>query len=205
MNKQNESIPKRLLFLTNALIDGFNRDVVNVSQESLTAVQIIVSNATQRTKAKGDHTLVRRHKKCQETPLLVYNTLKIYSTCRSRNIIDHFFSIGICISYDRILELTQNVYENLRESYQQYNCFFPNVLKKGLFTVMMKDNIDMNARSTFVKSHYHGTSLSVVQFPTIENPGINLENGTQSEQNKKNSKKLSPLPAEYINIKSYLE
>ena len=130
LNKQNESIPKRLLFLTNALIDGFNRDVVNVSQESLTAAQIIVSNATQRTKAKGDHTLVRRHKKCQETLLLVYNTLKIYSTCRSRNIIDHFFSIGICISYDRILELTQNVYENLRESYQQYNCFFPNVLKR---------------------------------------------------------------------------
>ena len=66
---------------------------------------------------------------------------------------------------------------------------------------MMKDNIDMNARSTFVKSHYHGASLSVVQFPTIENPGINLENTTQSEKNKKNSNKLSPLPAEYINIK----
>ena len=201
LNRQNESIPKILLFLTNALIDGFNRDVVNVSQESLTAAQIIVSNATQRTKAKGDHTLVRRHKECQETPLLIYSTLKIYSTCRSRNIIDHFFSIGICISYDRILELIQNVYENLRESYQQYNCFFPNVLKKGLFTVMMKDNIDMNAISTFVKSYYHGTSLPVVQFPTIENPGINLENGTQSEQNRKNSKKLSPPPAEYINIK----
>ena len=116
LNKQNESIPQRLLFLANALIDGFNRDVVNVSQESLTAAQIIASNATQRTKAKGDHTLVRRHKKCQETPLLVYNILKIYSTCRSRNIIDHFFSIGICISYNRILELTRNVYENLRES-----------------------------------------------------------------------------------------
>ena len=130
LNKQNESIPKRLVFLTNTLIDGFNRDVVNVSQESLTAAQIIVSNATKQTKAKGDHTLVCRHKKCQETPLLVYNT-KIYSTCRSRNIIDHFFSIGICISYDRILELIQNIYENLRESYQQYNCFFPNVLKKG--------------------------------------------------------------------------
>ena len=152
LNKQNESILKRLIFLTNALIDGFNH-VVNVGQESLTGAQIIVSNATQRAKAKGDHTLVRRHKKCQETPLLVYNTLKIYSTCRSRNIIDHFFSIGICIFYDRILELTQNVYENLRESYQQYNCFFPNVLNKGLFAVMMKDNIDMNARFTFVKSH----------------------------------------------------
>ena len=113
-NKQNESIPKRLLFLKNRLIDDFNRDVVNVSQEHLTAAQIIFFNATQRTKAKGDHTLVRRLKKCQETRLLVYNTLKIYSTCRSRNIIDDFSNIGICISYDRILELTQNVYENLR-------------------------------------------------------------------------------------------
>ena len=94
-----------------------------------------------------------------------------------------------------------NVYEHLRESYQQYNCFFPNTLKKGLLTVVMKDNIDMNARSTFIKSHYHGETLSVVQFPTIENPGINLENGTQNRQNKKNSKILSRLPAEYINIK----
>ena len=66
---------------------------------------------------------------------------------------------------------------------------------------MMKDNINMNARSTFVNSHYHGTSLSVVQSPTIENSGINLENSTQNKQNKKNSKKLSPLAAEYINIK----
>ena len=46
LKKQNESIPKRLLFLINALIDGFNRDVINVSQESLTAAQIIVSNRT---------------------------------------------------------------------------------------------------------------------------------------------------------------
>ena len=43
--------------------------------------------------------------------------------------------------------------------------------------------------------------ITTVQSPTIENPGINLENVTQSEQNKKNSKKLSPLPAGYINMK----
>ena len=66
---------------------------------------------------------------------------------------------------------------------------------------MMKDNIDMNLRSTFVKSHYHGTSLLVVQFETNENPGINLENGLSSEQSSNNSKKRSPLPAEYVHIK----
>ena len=144
---------------------------------------------------KKDQKLVCRHRKCQETPSLIYSNLKIYSTCRSRNIIDHFFSIGICVSYDRMLELTQNY---------NHNCFFPKILKQGIFTIMMKDNIDMNARSTFVKSHYHGTSLSIVQFPTNENPGINLENSLSSEQSKNNSKKLSPLPAKYVNIKNFL-
>ena len=33
---------------------------------------------------------------------------------------------------------------------------------------MMKDN-----RPTLFISHYYGTSLSIVQFPTKENPGIN--------------------------------
>ena len=41
----------------------------------------------------------------------------------------------------------------------------------------------------------------LVQFLTNENPGINLENGLSSEQSKKNSKKLSLLPAKYVNIK----
>ena len=67
---------------------------------------------------------------------------------------------------------------------------------------MMKDNIDMNARSTFVKSHYHTTSLSIVQFPTNENPDINLANVLSSEQSKNKPEKLSPLPAEYVNIKT---
>ena len=87
------------------------------------------------------------------------------------------------------------------ESYYNHNCFFAKIPKRGIFTIMIKDNIDMNARYTFVKSHYHGTSLSIVQFPTNENPCINLENGLSSEQSKKNSKKLSPLPDEYVNIK----
>ena len=53
-------IPKKLLFLTKALIKGFNHDEVGFSQESLTVVQIIVSNATKKTKIK-DQELVCRH------------------------------------------------------------------------------------------------------------------------------------------------
>ena len=53
---QKESIPKELLFLTKALVDGFNHDEVNFSQESLRAAEIIVSNATKRTNEKRPKT-----------------------------------------------------------------------------------------------------------------------------------------------------
>ena len=90
---------KKLLFLNKALINGFIHNEVNFSQESLTAAKIIASNTTKRPKMEK----VCQHRKCQETPLLIYSSLKIYSICCSRNIIGHFFSTGICVSSDRIL------------------------------------------------------------------------------------------------------
>ena len=144
--------------------------------------------------------ITRRHIKDNATPLLLYTSLNICATVRSRGIyiIDHFFRIGLCVSYGRILEITKTIYENLRESYSLYHCFFPNILKKGLFTIMLKDNIDINAKATFVKSHYHGTSLSMVQFRDdvgIDFPEINFQT-----QIKEQSKKLLPLPTKHINV-----
>ena len=78
----------------------------------------------------------------------------------------------LCVSYDCTLEITNTIYENLCELYSLYHCFFPNILKKGLFTIMLKDSIDINAKSTFVKSHYHGTSLSMVQYTASQSPQI---------------------------------
>lgn len=44
----------------------------------------------------------------------------------------------------------------------------------------------------------------LVQSPTNENPGINLENGLLSEQSKNNSRKSSPLTAQYLKVKTFL-
>lgn len=84
MKRQKESIPKKLFFVTKALIDGFDHDEVNFNQESLTVAEIIVHNATKRT-MKKDQKLVRRHienVRKHKTPLLTYGNLEIYSTCR---------------------------------------------------------------------------------------------------------------------------
>ena len=74
------------------------------------------------------------------------------------------FNFGLCISYERVLEICKNIYENLRESYENNKFFFLNILKMGLFTVMLKDNIDLNSKSSFVQLHYQGTSRSMIQF-----------------------------------------
>ena len=200
---QLNSVPKRLLLMISALIDGSSEtNGCNFSQETLTTAQLIMSHTRKFEKKHMPEKLIRRrHSKNQETPIMLHNSLKIYATTdRSRNLIDHFFRLGLCVSYDRVLEITKDIYENLRESFFSYNCFFPNILKKKLFTVLLKDNIDVNARSNFVNSHYHGTSISIIQFVTNEDKGVDFPEIDISNNISTKSKKLSPLPGEYINV-----
>ena len=78
--------------------------------------------------------------------------LKTYPVTTSRTLIDHLVNLGRGISYDRVLSITKNIYESLRESFLTYNFFFPNVLKKGLFTVLIKDNqipVDVSDQPVF--------------------------------------------------------
>ena len=49
------------------------------------------------------------------------------------------------------------------------------LVRKWMFTVMAKDNIDLNAKSTMITSHYHGTSASVFQYSPENNPGITMD------------------------------
>ena len=81
--------------------------------------------------------------------MMIYISLKTYSV-NLRNLIDMLFNLRLCISYARVLEITKNIYENLRESYENNKFFFPNILKMGLFTVMLKDNIDLDLKSNFI-------------------------------------------------------
>ena len=102
--------------------------------------QLIVSN-TRKTRHNIPDAFRRKyHSQSRETPLMLYISLKTYSVTRSRRLIDHLLNLGIGISYDRVLSITKNIYESLRESFLTYNFFFPSVLKKGLFTVLIKDN-----------------------------------------------------------------
>ena len=124
---QVQSVPKTVLALASALIDGEMTSSDHPSQEAL--------SQTSRSSKRRAKLTRRKPRKNQETPLLQYVGLKIFYTTRSRKLIDDLYHVGLSVSYDRVLELTKTFYEELRQSYIIHNCFFPRILRKSIFSV----------------------------------------------------------------------
>ena len=59
-----------------------------------------------------------RHSSERETPTPIYVALKIHTITRSRNLIDALFNRGMCISYDRLLNLTSDISNTVCEQYR---------------------------------------------------------------------------------------
>ena len=81
---------------------------------------------------------------------------------------------------------------------ERYEVLVPCVMRKNVFTILAKDNIDLNARSTDAKSHYHSTSLSGLQYPNQENLGSMLQRTFENLPTV--SKKLESLPKKYSEV-----
>ena len=89
-----------------------------------------------------------------------------------------------------------SLYEALRTTFGHDKILLPTSLKKGCFTVSAKDNIDKNATTNLVQSHFHGTGISLFLLLNHENQGESLDcHGFIDAVY--NIKKLAPLPAEY--------
>ena len=127
---------------------------------------------------------------CKDTRSTIDNLYSAENLLNSRNLADMLFNLGLCISY----EITKNIHENLRESNENNNFCFPNILKMGLFIVMLKDNIDLNSKSNFTQWHYHGTSHAMIQSKTNENEVTPFQKVDISKavQSSNKYRKLSP-------------
>ena len=75
---------------------------------------------------------------------------------RSRIVINIFHAHGLCISYERILRVTQGLSKvilNLSKHKKELT------LRTSLLTIEVKDNIDKNPRCTISKSQYHSRKV----------------------------------------------
>lgn len=78
---------------------------------------------------------------------------------------------GMSISYDRVLEISAQLGDATVSKYVKEGVVCPSLLRKGLFTTAVMDNIDHNPSATTATTSFHGTSVSVFQHPTKESSG----------------------------------
>ena len=80
--------------------------------------------------------------------------------------------LGLFISYDSYLSTCNNLSLKMFKKYDLKGVFVASHLAFETFTIIAKDNIDLNAISTKVKKHSHGISVTTMQFPLKENQGV---------------------------------
>ena len=130
---------------------------------------ILYNHRIQGRRRESSEERHQQHNADKESPFLLYIDLKVFLATRSREIIDILHAQGLCVSYQRILRITQGLGEALLQIFHDDNAEVLRILRTGLFTVAAKYKIDKNSRCTISKSHYHVISMSLFQFPSSSN------------------------------------
>lgn len=104
-----------------------------------------------------------RHSSDREPPFAINVGLLLYAKTRKRQLIDALVQHGICISYDRALEISTQLGESVLSQVMEDSVVCPAVLQKGMFTTSAVDNINHNLSATTATSSFHGTDISIFQ------------------------------------------
>ena len=161
---QHGSVPSTLKMLVSMLLNGANikdQDSTD-SQATLTVSQTILFNFNKSASSVSKS----RHSLDREPPLPLYIGMKIHTETRSKKIITQLYDLGLSVSYDRVLQLESQLATAVCENFQDKGTVVPAQLRHGLFTVGAFDNLDHNPSSTTAKGSFHGTGISLFQFPT---------------------------------------
>ena len=204
LQSQLDSVPIELMQLINFLQDGIDLHDKGYSKEALAISQTIMCHFRYNIKNKGISSYKRRNKNTQP-PFLLYVAVKLYSSNRSKTLVNWlYFCDGISLLNKSLLELTRDIANRMIAQHDRDGAFLPRTLRKGILTIIAKDNIDQTSTSATATRHYHGTSLSIFQFPTEENPGRAVEYGDLENSSNRSSLKIDALPSSYIYVKNFL-
>ena len=159
-DSQKTSVPIQLQILCFLLIDGCHPQIKGFRRLSKTIVESVIYQYRKMTGHSSSVTSLRRHVKERETPVPVYIGLKLYASLSTKTVIHCSFSLGLSISYDRCLSIYYNISLNMVKKSYLEGTFVASHLTCEAFTIIAKDNTDLNAISTRVKKHFHGVSMS---------------------------------------------
>ena len=160
------------------------------------AIAQLLYNHKKGTKNTSEHS---RHSSDREPPFAIYVGLLLYAKTRKRQLIDALFQHVICISYDRVLEISTQLGESVLSQFMEDGVVCPAILQKGLFTTSAVDNIDHNHSATTATISCHGTGISVFQHPVLST--FSDSRTFDFKGKKPKSKAISCLHETYTNVK----
>jgi len=202
-NSQEDSVPVSLLALVAMVLNGPNIKAQSSSsrmpQPVLTISQLLMSNSMVRRR-EDQQTSCTRHSQVRETPLPIYLGVMVHTRTRKRELVDHLYDLGLSISYDRVLAISNELGDKICRYYKVEKAVCPPELKGGLFTTAAVDNIDHNPSSTSAHDSFHGTGISLFQHPDNNLTGTSRAIA-HTNQDDSGSKKMSVcLPESYTNV-----
>ena len=159
-------VPQRMKYFFRQLLAGpksspdedNSRKVLSVSQVAMLNIRSISANY-----------------KC-EPPLAVFLALKLHSQTRSKSLVELLHDNALSISYKKLLTIEVNfAHAVANESRNNGGIVCPTNLRQHIFTVAALDNLDHNPTSRTANSSFHGTGISIFQFPSSINPGLEKE------------------------------
>ena len=197
---QKHSVPPSLLTLLGMVMKGpTTKCDHSENQACLSIAQLVVYNSVARARQRSEATGATHHIKSRECPLPIYTALKLHGATRDKALMDSFYNLGVCMSYDRLMSISIQISNSVLERYERDGVVCPPKPRKGLFTSAAVDNIDHNPSSTTSQGSFHGTAISLVQHPTNENPG-QPRNANVFESTSSNTKSLAQLPLSYCSV-----
>ena len=101
------------------------------------------------------------------------------------------FNLGLCISYDRVLNISTELGNKVCYHYEQEKVVCSLQLKGGLFTTAAVDNIYHNPSSTSAHDSFHGTGIFLFQhhdqnFHGVQRAVIPIQDDTNAKKTKLN-------------------
>ena len=113
-----DAVPQCLLELVSMI--EHDPDIESQLENGLTksdeAIAQLLQYNCHRKAPKGSGSS-QRHSSDRETPFAVYVGLLLFAKTRKRQLIDTLFQYGICISYDRVLEISTQMGEAVVQRY----------------------------------------------------------------------------------------
>ena len=125
------AIPTSLLALVNMIQEWPNiRHQAQLGTSSNTSAalsisQLLMFNSVKHTRS-AKSTSTAQHGRDRESPLPIDIDLKIHGLTRKRILVDTLFSLGMCISYDRVLKITADLSKGIVQDSKQIRwCVHP--------------------------------------------------------------------------------